>query len=41
MPTTFVAQNGMTIHQSTPITVTGCPHKAKKAKKTSKHRKKK
>jgi hypothetical protein len=24
MPTTFVAQNGMTIHQSTPISVSGC-----------------
>ncbi len=25
MPTTFTAQNGATIHQNTPITVTGCP----------------
>ncbi|HEY5194001.1 MAG TPA: hypothetical protein VIJ39_09060 [Solirubrobacteraceae bacterium] len=35
MPTAFTAQNGATIKQSTPITVTGCPkHKAtKKAKK--------
>jgi hypothetical protein len=33
MPTAFTAQNGDTIHQSTPISVTGCPkHKAKKAK---------
>jgi hypothetical protein len=31
MPTAFVAQNGMTIHQSTPIGVTGCA-KAKKSK---------
>jgi hypothetical protein len=30
MPTTFVAQNGLVIHQSTPIAVTGCP-KARKA----------
>jgi hypothetical protein len=38
MPTTFVAANGMTIHQSTPITATGCGKK--KGKKASKHRKK-
>jgi hypothetical protein len=25
MPTEFVAQNGATIHQTTPVTVTGCP----------------
>jgi hypothetical protein len=25
MPTEFIAQNGKTIHQSTPITATGCP----------------
>jgi uncharacterized repeat protein (TIGR01451 family) len=32
MPTEFVAQDGTTITQSTPIAVTGCPkHKAKKA----------
>jgi hypothetical protein len=43
MPTLFVAQNGATIKQSTPITATGCPkHKAKKAvHKKVKHRKKK
>jgi hypothetical protein len=48
MPTAFTAQNGDTIHQSTPINVTGCPkhkttkHKAKKAKKKAGgHRKKK
>jgi hypothetical protein len=39
MPTAFTAQNGDTIHQSTPINVTGCPkhkttkHKTKKGKK--------
>lgn len=27
MPTTFEAQDGATIHQSTPVSVTGCPHK--------------
>ena len=33
MPTAFTAQNGMVIHQNTPITVTGCArHKAEKAK---------
>jgi hypothetical protein len=32
MPTSFVAQNGMTIHQTTPIGVTGC-NKARKARK--------
>ena len=32
MPTAFTAQNGAVIHQSTPISVTGCP-KAKKKKK--------
>jgi hypothetical protein len=43
MPTAFTAQNGDTIHQSTPISVTNCPkHKTKKAKrKTAKHKKKK
>ncbi len=33
MPTAMVAQNGLEIHQSTKIAVTGCP-KAKKASKT-------
>jgi hypothetical protein len=33
MPTSFVAQNGATIHRTTKIAVTGCPKK--KAKKTS------
>ena len=33
MPTAFTAANGASIHQNTPITVTGCPkHKTKKAK---------
>jgi hypothetical protein len=36
MPTAFTAQNGATIKQNTPITVTGCA-KHKKAKKASKH----
>ncbi len=32
MPTAFTAQNGMVIHQTTPVTATGCSkHKAKKA----------
>jgi hypothetical protein len=35
MPTAFVAQNGATIKQNTPIGVTGCA-KAKKAKKVTK-----
>jgi hypothetical protein len=39
MPTAFVAQDGAEIHESTPITTTGCAkHKAKKA---TKHKKKK
>ena len=38
MPTAFTAQNGMTIHQSTPIKVTSCP-KQKPVKKP--HKKKK
>jgi hypothetical protein len=37
MPTTFVGANGVSIKQSTPITVTGCPkQKAKKSKKAGK-----
>jgi hypothetical protein len=36
MSTAFVGQNGAEIHQSTPITVTGCAkHKTKKVKKSS------
>jgi hypothetical protein len=39
MPTAFVAQDGAEIHESTPVTTTGCAkHKAKKA---TKHKKKK
>jgi len=35
MPTSLQAQNGQTIHQNTPITITGCPtkHTTKKKKK--------
>jgi len=40
MPTLFTAQNGMVIHQSTSIAVTGCP-KAKQAVKKKKTRAKK
>jgi len=37
MPTAFTGQDGAEIHQSTPISVTGCPKvKAKKAKKSKK-----
>jgi hypothetical protein len=36
MPTLFVAQNGATVKQNTPITATGC---AKKTKKAGKHHK--
>ncbi|MFZ1155137.1 MAG: hypothetical protein WAN93_09560 [Solirubrobacteraceae bacterium] len=43
MPTEFDAQNGAVIHQTTKISVTGCPktQKAKTKKKASKHKKKK
>jgi hypothetical protein len=41
MPTLFTAQNGLEIHQTTKITVTGCPkHKASKPKHKKKHKKK-
>jgi hypothetical protein len=36
MPTAFLAQNGAEIHESTKISVTGCP-KGKKAKKNKRH----
>jgi hypothetical protein len=41
MPTEFVSQNNTLIHQSTPITVTGCPKaaKARKARKARRARK--
>jgi hypothetical protein len=32
VPTAFVAQNGLEIHQQTPVSVTGCPRRTKKAK---------
>ncbi len=40
MPSEFVAQNGAEIHQDTPITVTGCPKKARPAKKAKSGRRK-
>jgi hypothetical protein len=40
MPTAFVAQNGATIKQNTPIGVTGCTKKAKAKKKADKRHKK-
>jgi hypothetical protein len=40
MPTAFAGQNGAELHQSTPITVTGCA-KHKKAKKAAAHHKNK
>jgi hypothetical protein len=39
MPTAFTAQNGLVIHQSTPVTATGCG-KHKKAKRSSRNHKK-
>jgi hypothetical protein len=42
MPTAFTAQNGLVIHQTTAIGVTGCPkHKTVKKAKKAKHNKKK
>ncbi|MGA9283955.1 MAG: hypothetical protein WBV85_00775 [Solirubrobacteraceae bacterium] len=35
MPTAFTAQDGATIHQNTPINVTGCPKAKKKNKKAN------
>ncbi len=35
LPTIFTAQNGATLHQTTKITVTGCPKKVKKTKKNT------
>jgi hypothetical protein len=37
MPTAFIAQNGAEIHESTPVSVSGCA-KAKPAKKAKKHK---
>jgi hypothetical protein len=39
MPTTFTAQNGAVVHESTPVTVTGCP-KLKAAKQSKKAKRK-
>jgi hypothetical protein len=36
MPTSFVGANGLSLKQSTPVTVTGCAKKAKKTAKKSK-----
>jgi hypothetical protein len=41
MPTTFVAANGISIKQSTPITATGCPKQKKTRKARKTHRAKK
>jgi hypothetical protein len=41
MPTIFVAQNGDVIHQSTPITATGCHKHKHKGKKASKRKNRK
>jgi hypothetical protein len=38
MPTTFLAQNGVEIHQSTKIAVTGCPKHKAKVKKASRRK---
>jgi hypothetical protein len=38
MPTAFIAQNGASIHQSTPIVVTGCTASKSKSKKARKAR---
>ena len=42
MPTAFIAQNGAEIHESTPVSVTGCAKAkpAKKAKKSKQDKKK-
>jgi hypothetical protein len=41
MPNEFVAQNGAAFHESTPISVTGCPAIHPKAKRAVKKKKKK
>jgi hypothetical protein len=38
MPTAFAAQNGVAIHQSTPISVTGCAKHKNKTKHNNKHK---
>jgi len=40
MPTAFVAQNGVEIHKTTPVTATGCPKAIKKKTKKAKKAKK-
>ena len=40
MPTAFTGQNGAMIHESTPISVTGCPKLKKTSKKETKGKKK-
>jgi hypothetical protein len=40
MPTAFIGQNGAEIHQTTPISVTGCPKGSKKAGKKAKAKRK-
>jgi len=41
MPTAFLGQNGAELHQSTPITATGCPKAKKATKKKGKRKAKK
>ncbi len=41
MPTAFTGQNGAVIHQTTPITVTGCPKTKKKSNAKTKSKGKK
>jgi hypothetical protein len=38
MPTEFVSQNGTVIHQSTKVTVTGCPKAVRRARKANRTR---
>jgi hypothetical protein len=38
MPTSFTAQNGAVIHQSTPISVSGCPKQKKARKAGTRHK---
>jgi hypothetical protein len=41
MPTAFIAQNGAQLHESTPVSVTGCPKAVRKAKRSKSKAKKK